>query len=565
MGIPYLTKHLLPYADPVVLGVSDSECPSVQDVVIDGPSLVYQVYLRLLAWSEPSTDVLAVQPTCHQVSIGVLGYLLQLAKLGVQVHGICFDGALPMSKREIRLARLEKSRHRLELFRRTDLRSSGSESCGEASIQSAQLWRSRSVPTRWKNIPENPFMVSAVYEDLLCRWTKGSIADLHGELPCHLADFGEHPWADITVMAPGEADAMCAFVSKQTGAAILTNDSDLLLHDLGPHGSVVFLDSVHMPGATWEMVESDIQGLRLCPHSLAGRLGMPSVQRFAYELKKNPHLHLPELIRKSKDDLGAQSLPNSYHEFLQEYQHDLGLSSSRTGKFLDPRVSELFWQYELPETYCTMDQPHVYLGILNEDHARRCAWEEGRFYRSLGYSLFNLSRPSSNRFTVVCEYVRRGGRIVADQITLAGAKTVDSDLDLLRKRLSLARSVFGNGLSPLSFWALFALSDIYQHTSASSTAPSAASLERFLVRGFMAQRAEWVDHHLLAQIQAVLYSLRILRQLLEMTTRDSSTKSLLADLPPLHILARSRHEMVGSFSDQDLVHRLVGCMFHTYC
>lgn len=85
MGIPYLTKHLLPYADPVVLGPSDSECPSVQDVVIDGPSLVYQVYLRLLTWSDPSTDVLAVQPTCHQVSVGVLTYLLQLAKLGVQV------------------------------------------------------------------------------------------------------------------------------------------------------------------------------------------------------------------------------------------------------------------------------------------------------------------------------------------------------------------------------------------------------------------------------------------------------------------------------------------------
>lgn len=467
-----------------------------------------------------------------------------------------------MSKRETRLARLEKSRHRLELFRCINLPSSGSRSCGVASVQPAQLWRSRSVPTRWKNIPENPFMVSAVYEDLRCRWTKESIADLHGELSCCLADFGEHPWAGITVMAPGEADAMCALVSNQTGAAVLTNDSDLLLHDLGPHGSVVFLDSVQMPGATWETVDSDIQGLRLSPHSLAGRLGMPSVQRFAYELKTSPHLRLPELIRKSKEDLGAQSLPNSYPEFLQEYQHDLGLSSTGTGRSLDPRVSELFWQYELPETYCPMDQPHVYLGILNEDHARRCAWEDGRFYRSLGYSLFNLSRPSSNQFTLVHEYVRRGGRIVADQITLAGAKTVDSDLDLLRKRLSLARSAFGNGLSPFSFWALFALSDICHHASASWTAPS---LERFLARGFMAKRAEWVDHHLLAQIQAVLYSLRILKQLLEMTTRDSSTKSLFGDLPPLHILARSRLEMVGSFSDQDLVHRLVSCMFHTCC
>lgn len=86
MGISYLTKHLTPYAETVSLGKpTDQGPPCVQSVVIDGPSLVYHVYYRLLAWTDPTCDVLDIQPTCDEVSRGVVSCLLQLIDLGVEM------------------------------------------------------------------------------------------------------------------------------------------------------------------------------------------------------------------------------------------------------------------------------------------------------------------------------------------------------------------------------------------------------------------------------------------------------------------------------------------------
>lgn len=87
MGISYLTKHLLPYAETVSLGRQNGQDvpPQVHAVVIDGPSLVYHVHDRLLAWTDPSCDILDVQPTCDEVSRGVVSCLLQLANRGVEM------------------------------------------------------------------------------------------------------------------------------------------------------------------------------------------------------------------------------------------------------------------------------------------------------------------------------------------------------------------------------------------------------------------------------------------------------------------------------------------------
>jgi hypothetical protein len=78
MGIPYLTKHLLPYAE-IIYGLDGLE------VVIDGPSLVYHVHRRLLGWMNPNCDILDYQPSCDEISRGVSSYLLQLTRLGVKM------------------------------------------------------------------------------------------------------------------------------------------------------------------------------------------------------------------------------------------------------------------------------------------------------------------------------------------------------------------------------------------------------------------------------------------------------------------------------------------------
>jgi hypothetical protein len=303
-------------------------------------------------------------------------------------------------------------------------------------------------------------MVSTVYEDLKHRWTKERIRQEIDDDITSLVNHGEYPWAEITLIVPGEADVECARVAKATGSAVLSGDSDLMLHDLGPAGAVLFLDSVQTPTGTWDATEADIRGMRICPATLARRLGVASLRRFAFALNKDPHLRFAQIVQGAKDDGGVTEASDEYQEFLREYEDEdrhsqpAAVTESLVQQ-LDPRVSELFWQYQLPDIYCAEKIPHVYLGILSEDHARQCAWRHGRDYRALGYSFFNLSRAADNRSSVVREYVRRGGRIVADEVALSEESYVNENLGLLRNRLESARDIFGHSLATERFWFLF--------------------------------------------------------------------------------------------------------------
>lgn len=572
MGIPSLTKHLSQYTETVVLSGNSATPggpPHIRSVVIDGPSLVYHVYYRLLASADIAYDALDIQPTCDEVSHGVVSFLLQLKDRGVQIHQICFDGALPISKRATRLARIEKSRQKLESCRQRPVPSTANRHRNTNAIQPAQIWRRRHLPSRWKNLPENPFMVSAVYEDLTTRWSKKLMATtIH---PCATQLEGEYPWVKITTMVPGEADLDCARITKLTGSAVLTNDSDLAVHDLGQDGSLVLLNSLEFLDDTHDLTASEIRGLRIHPHEICVRLGISNLQRFAYELTQDPHRGFSDLVRRSKEDLGNESVIG-FDEFLQEYvddpdQHTL-LQGIPSALALDARVSELFWQYKLPETYCWGEdiQPHIYLGILPEDHARQCAWEQGRIYRALGYSLLNLAQPTAHQFPAIHEFVRRGRRIVPEQVTLSQVKTIASDLDLLGRRLHLARSVFGSETQP-SFWVMFALSEIYRNSSSNTTIPTASKLENFLTHGFAGKCTEWADLHLLAQIHAILYSLRMLKQLLGVTKDHDLSRQhegILNELPSLYLLVGSRHDVIKGFSGVASVHESVSQLLQTY-
>lgn len=89
MGIPHLMRHLLPYSENIVLErkqeQASREGTEIRSVVIDGPSLVYHVFERLLSSSNPRFSILDAQPTCNEVSTGVMFYLLQLLLLGIKM------------------------------------------------------------------------------------------------------------------------------------------------------------------------------------------------------------------------------------------------------------------------------------------------------------------------------------------------------------------------------------------------------------------------------------------------------------------------------------------------
>ena len=83
MGIPKLMQDLLPYADEVILGSRKGELsrlpsPVIRKVVIDGPSLVYDVYSRLCLrcdWSMAGVDA---QPSYRHITLGVAEFLTAL-------------------------------------------------------------------------------------------------------------------------------------------------------------------------------------------------------------------------------------------------------------------------------------------------------------------------------------------------------------------------------------------------------------------------------------------------------------------------------------------------------
>ncbi|KAI9929798.1 hypothetical protein MW887_001274 [Aspergillus wentii] len=512
----------------------------------------------------------------------ILGWIYSKRSQRVMKNKIYFDGALPVLKRETRLQRLEKSRRRLELFRfKTQQGFPAFEGTTKTrAIDPQKVLQSRNLYSKYNDLPDNPFMVSAVFEDLKNRWNKESIMKAtQGALHLPSIDLDEFPWAGITIMVPGEADVECAYTAKLTGCAVLTNDSDLLLYDLGTHGSVLFLNSVEM--IQWDILhpeKSRLNAVRLCPTSLASRLGVANLQQFAYELKNHTRLGFSELIERSKNTCQTFESRTDYCLFAEEYEyspscHLMRNLSQPIFQHFDPRVSELFCQYEFRDTHTLGMTPKMYLPILNEDHSRRSAWGEGRLYRCLGYSVLNASRPTSERFASIDEYVRRGQRISADVIDLGNNEWISAELEALHERLKSAQFAFNGEPTSSSYWRMFALCEVYGRESRATIIPDAGQLSRFLRLGYMGERLEWTDIHLFAQAQAVLYSLRILKQFLELSVPVEGLVaemiSTLAGLPPLHIIMGSIREMVRQFqtpaSVSDFVDKFFRMFEHDAC
>jgi hypothetical protein len=354
-------------------------------------------------------------------------------------------------------------------------------------------------------------------------------------------------------MVPGEADAYCVHIAQHTGSSVLTNDSDLLLYDLGHQGSIIPLDSIELVGGDVSkpnLLKWQIKALRLSPALIAHRLGISNMLRFAFELKTHPNAGLAELVQRANSTNTGSKEALEYQLFIQEYQEDLHANGRRdllSIPHLDARVSELFWQYEFPHTHMSLEAPQMYLAVLNEDHARRCAWAEGRLYRNIAYSILNTSRPACERFAFIDELVRRGGRITVDRMALGDEDWVMRETRLLCARLRSVESEFSGDSTSPAYWIMFALCELYGGDLRFAI-PDPARLSRFLILGRMGKRFDWTDVHLTAQIQSVLYSLRILRQLIEISNAIHDLmvelRSSLINLPPLHVMMGSTPSMM---------------------
>ena len=82
MGIPRLTRDLLPYLESVTVGQNKADSNiHIKNLVLDGPSVVYHVYGRL-AYHKSTTSSTLDFPSYAELNNGVVAFLSDLEATG---------------------------------------------------------------------------------------------------------------------------------------------------------------------------------------------------------------------------------------------------------------------------------------------------------------------------------------------------------------------------------------------------------------------------------------------------------------------------------------------------
>lgn len=339
-------------------------------------------------------------------------------------------------------------------------------------------------------LPVASFLVSAMIEALL-----------------------DSAYHDRVEVVPCEADPKCVDPEICTvDDIILTGDTDLVVHD--SPARVLFLNDIEF---TVDSVRTEgINGRLYQSRALAAQSGVSDWVRFAFHLRQDQHASLAVAAARSKKQIELSELDSfAFESFRQDYLLDDLLASARGGvlpgisKHLDPRVSELVQQCLGTTEPREELVARIFLGSMLDDPTRASSWRASADIRQLGYSI--LASCVRGPFKVV-EVDRRGGKVaridvqtLAQEAVKEGAKhQADAMLRILRSYDSWTEN---------SCWRLYALHTVMAWEMDSGKHLPSKSKANRLVTG-QQKRCSWEDVHLSAQIEGVLYSLRMLRQLL---------------------------------------------------
>ncbi|KAF3767477.1 hypothetical protein M406DRAFT_69621 [Cryphonectria parasitica EP155] len=495
MGIRGLTAALKPFA-------SRSELRG--RVVIDGPGLAY--HILTVARAQAGVSTVLDEPTYAVLGQTAAWWLDELQSCGVTIAAIYFDGYLPSYKAQERLRR----------------------TCGSSSRSNQYfLATSAGVPGRAAaaasarpSLPLPPFVVPAVLECLrsLERYQR------------------------ITHLVPGEADPYCASDVRQHGGTLLTGDSDFLLYELGPTGSVVFFQDVQAElsgvGGGGETKRNPcISALTYSPMEICGRLtmepaGQGGMLALAYEMSLAQDRTLQALISKPRSQWACQATcqASQYAEFTSQYLLSkaslipipvyLGL--------LDPRVSEfvLDWAalagHEPSSLVVTLARrPIVYLPSLLDRWDRASAWNAFTPIRQLAYSLCRVAGQST--VSTVTEYRRTlSEKSTGQQVQLLGFSEVMGSLRDTHnyilgffKAPAVAAAASADKEARRLQWIATCMGFEISHAAAEGNESTALKLlQKAEACGGRLDPGNWDTLHLAAMIQGAMYSLRILQQVL---------------------------------------------------
>jgi hypothetical protein len=430
---------------------------------------------------------------------------------------IYFDSYLPTSKRPERIQRLLKSSRDLIKYHSAFLAGVPKANPHHAIDGYVELFPN-AWPTEKKAKPPPPtFLVPAVIDALR-------------DSP----QFGP-----MVKLVPGEADGFCAQHVEKNGGIVLTSDSDLLVHDLGEAGGVVFFADIDADIENRKLIAPQYRPAEICTRlSLKRETGL---QRLAFEVSRDPHLTVHQAAERAKRS-ESDSTAGEYSQFMEQYLSPELASKLETERVtsLDPRVSELVLRSLRVSGVVTPledissaaqdredSKPEMYLPFLLDCPSRTSAWEASKPARQLAYALLQLIRGSS--IPAVSEMRRLQ--------TISSGLKVDvppvTEIDDLGASLLTLLSKIEAGLSkPELVWVVLAIhQDIVMTMDRARGYPLSLELLGQDAKGRL-DPCSWDFLHLLAQTQATYYSLRMLRQILDVSAHQteglSTTMSQLA-------------------------------------
>lgn len=387
-----------------------------------------------------------------------------------------------------------------------------------------------SAASRSRKAPVPPFLVPAVLEALR----------------------GSEKYGGVIKLVPGEADSFCArHVQSAGGGVVITSDTDLLVHDLGPEGSVTFYNDIEFK------VVGGKSGVMIAEYSMwkaCGRLSLPQekgIISLAFEISMDSHLTVSQAIQKSKDGMRRAILNQEYSRFIEQYltPETADASGIIYGPFdgLDPRISELVleilsaaprdvpsWASGAPDQH-ELEVP-MYLPVLVDSPSRTSAWEISTPVRAVAYGLLQLR--GSRTVHTVAEYRRiQQPTSNGTQVHIVSGTALEKACTELNERIAHVQACVAE--PELQWIALATLQDIVvSHDTGKGSVLSLEQLQHVANASLCVTNWDFV--HLFAQAQGLYYSVRMIQQICDFIVRHEALpesvkklRKLLSDFPAL--------------------------------
>lgn len=439
-----------------------------------------------------------------------------------------FDGGLPAHKRDIRLERLEKTRKQLRTYRQVYPQSPQlTSAAGEPADLNQAVWKHVALSTRQATPPPPPFMVASVIETLL-----------------------QTKWREDLQIVPGEADAFCAQAAKATDAAVLTSDSDLVVYDLGDHGWVILLHSMERTYRA-STGQSYITAFGLNPASVAKRLTVPSLLLFGFERYMDPSVSVATVKDRARNRGRVEKYKTEYSAYTMQYSPTNPAAVNLILNTVDPRTAELL----VDMNNVSAASAHLFLPVLFEDPSRDSSWSYGSLFRQLACSILLLNQSLAPK--PVFEYARKGGRIAATSVNAVRPAEINQHIadviHLFDQYLGLNSKVALSEGSVVLHWWILGLHCVCEQKTNKGKTPPTVSVYRILGLSSVRATASWTwdDLHLHANTQAVLYSIRILAQIVRHVIQRDGTFRLdvPTELQELHLRLETMPDIQDLFLD----------------